>query len=232
MRTGAILAPGPLRYIARRMKGVVAAGHPLTADAGAQVLRAGGNAVDAALAAMAASFVAEPQLTGLGAGGFMLVAEPGEAPALLDFFVSTSGVGADPSRRAPLVAAEVFFGTVAQVFHVGPSSCGVYGTPAGMCEAHRRYATHAARRARRARRPARARGRRGQRAAGLHLPPARAAVRGQRRGAREILGRRPRGARGRRAEQPRARRPRSSASRRRARRRSTPATSPRRRSRG
>ena len=123
------------------MKGVVAAGHPLTADAGAQVLRAGGNAVDAALAAMATSFVAEPQLTGLGAGGFMLVAEPGAAPALLDFFVAAPGDGADPARRAPLVAAEVFFEAAAQVFHVGPSSCGVYGTPAGMCEAHRRYAT-------------------------------------------------------------------------------------------
>src|SRR5919107_1284436 len=102
------------------MKGVAAPAHPLTADAGAQVLRAGGNAVDAALAAMAASFVAEPQLTGLGAGGYMMVAEPGEA-------------------RAPLVAAEVFFGAVAQVFHVGASACGVYGTPAGICEAHRRY---------------------------------------------------------------------------------------------
>ena len=123
------------------MNGVVAAGHPLTADAGAQVLRAGGNAVDAALAAMAASFVAEPQLTGLGAGGFMLVAEPGEAPALLDFFVSAPGAGADPAARAPLVAAEVFFEAAAQVFHVGEASCGVYGTPGGMCEAHRRYAT-------------------------------------------------------------------------------------------
>jgi gamma-glutamyltranspeptidase/glutathione hydrolase len=123
------------------MKGVVAAGHPLTADAGAQVLRAGGNAVDAALAAMATSFVAESQLTGLGAGGFMLVAEPGEPPALLDFFVSAPGDGADPAARAPLVAAEVFFEAAAQVFHVGAAACGAYGTPAGMCEAHRRYAT-------------------------------------------------------------------------------------------
>ena len=121
------------------MRGVVAAGHPLTADAGAQVLRAGGNAVDAALAAMAASFVAEPQLTGLGAGGYMLVAEPGEEPALLDFFVAAPGDGADPSARAPLEAAEVFFGTVAQVFHVGAAACGVYGTPAGICAAHARY---------------------------------------------------------------------------------------------
>ena len=123
------------------MKGVVAAGHPLTAEAGAQVLRAGGNAVDAALAAMVTSFVAEPQLTGLGAGGYMLVAEPGSAPALLDFFVAAPGHGADLTARAPLVPAEVFFESAAQVFHVGAASCGVYGTPAGICEAHRRYAS-------------------------------------------------------------------------------------------
>ena len=123
------------------MRGVVAAGHPLTAEAGAQILRAGGNAVDAALAAMVASFVCEPQLTGLGAGGYMLVAEPGEAPALLDFFVAAPGDGADPSSRAPLVPAEVFFEAAAQVFHVGAASCGAYGTPAGICEAHRRFAT-------------------------------------------------------------------------------------------
>jgi gamma-glutamyltranspeptidase / glutathione hydrolase len=123
------------------MKGVVAAGHPLTAETGAQILRAGGNAVDAALAAMAASFVCEPQLTGLGAGGYMLVAEPGQAPALLDFFVAAPGDGADASARAPLVPAEVFFEAAAQVFHVGAASCGAYGTPAGICEAHRRFAT-------------------------------------------------------------------------------------------
>src|SRR5919107_4699760 len=113
------------------MKGVAAPAHPLTADAGAHVLRAGGNAVDAALAAMVPSFVCEPQLTGLGAGGYMLVAEPGAAPALLDFFVAAPGHGADPARRAPLVPAEVFFEAAAQVFHCGASACGVYGTPAG-----------------------------------------------------------------------------------------------------
>ena len=45
------------------MRGVVAAGHPLTAEAGAQVLREGGNAVDAAVAAVLMSFVAESPLT-------------------------------------------------------------------------------------------------------------------------------------------------------------------------
>ncbi len=123
------------------MKGVVAAGHPVTAEAGAAALRAGGNAVDAALAAMLASFVAEPHLTGLGAGGYMLVDAPGEAPVLLDFFVEAPGRGEPPGERAPLHPAEVSFGDALQVFNVGAASCGVYGTPSGVCEAHRRYAT-------------------------------------------------------------------------------------------
>ena len=123
------------------MHGVVAAGHPVTAEAGAQILRAGGNAVDAALAAMLASFVAEPQLTGLGAGGYLLVAETGEAPVLLDFFVEAPGRGGTPRERAELVPAVVRFEAAIQVFNVGPASCGVYGTPAGICEAHRRWAT-------------------------------------------------------------------------------------------
>ncbi|MBV9465371.1 MAG: gamma-glutamyltransferase, partial [Solirubrobacterales bacterium] len=72
---------------AGRQLGVVAAGHPLTARAGADVLREGGNAVDAALGSMLASFVCEPLLTGLGAGGYMLVVAPGSPAVLLDFFV-------------------------------------------------------------------------------------------------------------------------------------------------
>src|SRR3982751_6009879 len=114
-------------------RGVVAAGHPLTAGAGADALRAGGNAVDAALAAMITSFVAEPLLTGLGAGGYMLVAAAGREPALLGFFVEAPGRGEDYARRAPLMAVDVFFGDVVQVFHIGASSCGTYGTPAGIC---------------------------------------------------------------------------------------------------
>ena len=82
--------------------GMVAAGHPLTAEAGARVLREGGNAVDAAVGAVLASWVAEPLLTGPGAGGYLLVAGAGEEPTLLDFFVEAPGRGADPvdARRA------------------------------------------------------------------------------------------------------------------------------------
>jgi gamma-glutamyltranspeptidase / glutathione hydrolase len=121
-------------------QGVVAAGHPLTAEAGARVLREGGNAVDAAVAAMLMSFVAEPLLTGLGAGGYMMVAGGGQEPALLDFFVEAP-LRAEDGSAAQLQAIDVSFGDAAQVFHIGPASCGVYGTPAGACEAITRWGT-------------------------------------------------------------------------------------------
>jgi gamma-glutamyltranspeptidase/glutathione hydrolase len=121
--------------------GVVAAGHPVSSRAGADVLRAGGNAVDAALGAMLASFACEPLLTGLGAGGYMLVVAPGRAPTLLDFFVEAPGRGAsDPAHpRAPLHPVSVSFGDALQEFNIGASSVGTYGMPAGVCEAARRF---------------------------------------------------------------------------------------------
>src|SRR5688572_31837969 len=97
-------------------RGVVAAGHPLTAEAGAEVLRNGGNAVDAAIASVLTSCVTESPLTGLGAGGYMLVHGSGE-PVLLDFFVAAPG--ADGTRnRAELVPIAIdFTETSSQVFH-------------------------------------------------------------------------------------------------------------------
>jgi gamma-glutamyltranspeptidase/glutathione hydrolase len=122
-------------------RGVVAAGHPLTAEAGARVLREGGNAVDAAIASMLTSFVAEPLLTGLGAGGYMLVAGAGHEPSLLDFFVEAPGRDAAAATVAELVPVNVSFGDAVQVFHVGAASCGTYGTPAGICAATARWGT-------------------------------------------------------------------------------------------
>jgi gamma-glutamyltranspeptidase/glutathione hydrolase len=119
--------------------GVVAAGHEATAAAGAAVLREGGNAVDAALAALLASWTAEPLLTGPGAGGYLLVAGPGWEPTLLDFFVAAPGAGADTAPRAPLVPVDVSFDDALQVFHVGAASVGVPGCPAGVEAAARRW---------------------------------------------------------------------------------------------
>ena len=119
-------------------RGVVAAGHPLTAEAGARVLREGGNAVDAAVAAVLTSFVTESPLTGLGAGGYMLVHTAAET-VVLDFFVAVPGIDGG-ERGAELVPIPVYFTPEApQVFHVGAASCGVPGTPAGLEAALRRF---------------------------------------------------------------------------------------------
>ncbi|HEY8581317.1 MAG TPA: gamma-glutamyltransferase [Capillimicrobium sp.] len=123
------------------MGGIVAAGHPLTAEAGAAVLRAGGNAVDAAVAAMLTSWAAEPLLTGPGAGGYLLVAGAGEEPTLLDFFVEAPGRGRPPGEPPPLTPVEVSFGDATQVFNCGPASVGVPGNPAGVCAAVQRWGT-------------------------------------------------------------------------------------------
>jgi gamma-glutamyltranspeptidase / glutathione hydrolase len=120
------------------MGGVVAAGHPLTAEAGAEVLREGGNAVDAAVAAALASFAVESPLTGFGAGGFMIVHRGGET-TLLDFFVAAPGRDGI-ERGAELVAVPVHFDAeTVQTFYVGPASCGVPGTAAGLEQALRRF---------------------------------------------------------------------------------------------
>ena len=123
------------------MRGVVAAGHPLTAEAGADALRAGGNAVDAAVAAVLMSFVAESPLTGPGAGGFMVVHTRGETH-VLDFFVAAPGLGPEEREPGALVPVDVRFSEDAiQRFNVGPASCGAYGTTLGLAEVLERFGT-------------------------------------------------------------------------------------------
>jgi gamma-glutamyltranspeptidase/glutathione hydrolase len=88
---------------------------------------------------MLASFACEPLLTGLGAGGYMLVVAPGQAPTLLDFFVEAPGRNADVHARSDLIPLEISFGDALQVFHIGEASVGTFGMPAGLCEASRRF---------------------------------------------------------------------------------------------
>ncbi len=125
-------------------QGAVAAGHALTAQAAAEILRVGGNAVDAAVAAAWMACVAEPVLASPGGGGFAMVHAPGGGAdvagmgetAVCDFFAQTPGQARD---GADFRAVEADFGTTRQTFHIGPGSVAVPGFVPGLFALHERY---------------------------------------------------------------------------------------------
>jgi len=118
-------------------RGAVAAGHSATATAGADILRAGGNAVDAAIAAITTSFIAEPVLTAAGGGGFMLLSKAGKPPRLFDGFARM------PSGRATLKTelkpVSIDFGDTVQTFHIGQASVGTPSLLAMLFSAHQEH---------------------------------------------------------------------------------------------
>src|ERR1039458_1420646 len=93
---------------------------------------------DAALPVIAQGH-GQPDHASVGAGGYMLVVAPGQAPTLLDFFVEAPGRGSDASRRGALIPVRVSFGDAIQTFNIGAASVGTFGMPAGVCEAARRF---------------------------------------------------------------------------------------------
>jgi gamma-glutamyltranspeptidase/glutathione hydrolase len=106
----------------------VAAGHPASAEAGAEILAEGGSAADAAVAACLASCVAETIMTGLLGGGHAIYFDAASGTARnLDCFVSVpSGDG------EPMESLEVPFGEELVHYAIGASSCAVPGVPAGL----------------------------------------------------------------------------------------------------
>jgi gamma-glutamyltranspeptidase/glutathione hydrolase len=119
------------------MKGAIAAGHPLTAEAGARVLEAGGSAVDACVAAAFVSWVCESPLTGPGGGGFMLVHEAGSGTSrVFDCFVA---VPREAAAGELLELAVDFDGDTQQLFRTGAAAVAVPGTALGLDAAHRRF---------------------------------------------------------------------------------------------
>src|SRR5512134_2306379 len=118
-------------------QGVVAVSHPLAAEAGARALERGGNAIDAAAAIQFVLNVVEPQFSGIGGGGFMMIhlASSGET-----FIV-------DSRERAPAAATPDMFapGGTPLSFAIASTSglsVGVPGTLLGVDTALRRWGTH------------------------------------------------------------------------------------------
>src|SRR5207247_4118510 len=101
-------------------------------------LRAGGNAVDAAVAACFASWIAESPLTGPGGGGFMVVHRARDrSTRVFDFFVSVPGGGADPAAMESLDID--FSGGAVVPYLIGAASAGVPGVPLGLETAWRQF---------------------------------------------------------------------------------------------
>ena len=122
-------APAPAQY----ERGVVSAADPRAAEAGAEILRQGGNATDAALAVLLALTVVEPQSSGIGGGGF-LVLDDGKGGLL-----TLDGRETAPKAATPdwFKAGDKYLPFAEAV--PGGKSVGVPGNVALMAEAHRRH---------------------------------------------------------------------------------------------
>src|SRR5437763_3850009 len=108
-------------------RGAVAANHPLAAQAGLMALRAGGNAVDAALATALTLSVVEPMMSGLGGDAFYHVFDAKSGRAIV-----FNGTGPAPAAASPERYA-------AGIPRPGPLSVSVPGMLGGLGAMHREY---------------------------------------------------------------------------------------------
>lgn len=120
------------------MKGVVAAGDEKSAQAGADILKVGGNAYDAALAVMLAAPICEPVFTSLGGGGFLLGLEKNKKPELYDFFVEVPKKRLKEPEFYPIY---VDFKSAIQEFHIGAGSVAIPGLISGIERVHKEKCT-------------------------------------------------------------------------------------------
>jgi gamma-glutamyltranspeptidase len=111
--------------------GMVAAGHPLAAEAGLRILKAGGNAIDAAIATWAVQGEVEPGMTGLGADMFILYYEAKSGQVK---FINATGF-------APQAATIDFYKSKGGIPESGPLSISVPGAVGGAAFAVKKYGT-------------------------------------------------------------------------------------------
>jgi gamma-glutamyltranspeptidase/glutathione hydrolase len=140
-------APAPQPAVARptpdrpAQPGLVVSDAPLATQVGVDVLEAGGNAMDAAVATAFALAVVYPQAGNLGGGGFLVARFHDDATDAADGFTE---VALDFRETAPAAATATMFldergGPRPDASRIGPLAAGVPGSPAGYFELHRRF---------------------------------------------------------------------------------------------
>jgi gamma-glutamyltranspeptidase/glutathione hydrolase len=115
--------------------GAAACGHPQTAEAAELILRDGGNAFDAVIAAFLTSCVVEPVLASLGGGGFLLAHTAAQRTIVYDFFAHTPRV-ALAKDELDFFPIHADFGTTTQEFHIGLASIATPGAVKGVFKIH------------------------------------------------------------------------------------------------
>ncbi|MGH7509953.1 MAG: gamma-glutamyltransferase [Gemmatimonadales bacterium] len=109
-------------------KAMVVSGHPIASEVGRQVLRRGGNAVDAAVAVGFALAVVHPEAGNIGGGGFMIIRQKDGQVHALDYRETAPGAASRDMYRTAGPEASV----------TGHLAAGVPGAVAGLTEAHSR----------------------------------------------------------------------------------------------
>ena len=113
-------------------RAMVVSGHPIASAIGRDVLKNGGNAVDAAVATAFALAVVHPEAGNIGGGGFLMYRRPGGLAHALDF-----------RERAPRASTRDMYldslGNPTDKSQIGHLASGVPGSVAGLAEAHRRF---------------------------------------------------------------------------------------------
>jgi len=122
------------------VRSIVASGHSRVSETAAEIIRAGGNAFDAIVAAGFASAVVEPALTSLGGGGLLIGHSMQHGQDLFfDFFVDTPGLGRPGVDKVDdFFPVTVRFPGSNQDFHIGLGSVAVPGTLKGLIHVQQR----------------------------------------------------------------------------------------------
>jgi len=119
-----------------KKRGVVAAGHKITAEAAEEVLREGGNAFDAVISAIFTATIPEFVFSSLGGGGHMMARPAGAKRATCyDFFAQTPRTR-KPEDEIEFYAINADFGPATQEFHIGAGSTAVPGIVPGLFAIH------------------------------------------------------------------------------------------------